>query len=764
MKEDVRATLNDAFDPRMSVRQQLLDIQLHQMPQNFAERWSQNLRFIVAADASNELDENALEGESLGYTLEESESSSSSQASLTSELKIIADENQGQLTLPPEPIFQPKATCSCRQKRRFPREGLSKLRVTTKSPAELPGCNHYVAISYCWKVQTEMKPQYAVQTEKGMRNNKARSDILSRAIKFAAYHGIRLIWIDQECIDQDDREDKEEGIQSMDLVYQQATHALALLDARITSEAQGVAFVKAMTGQDFERHEFVFAVEIFQHISLDRWLSRAWCFQESAAAGESMRVLIPCDADLLEDEGLMKVPGELEVTLEGLKQAAAWLASWAESNFETSIPEDRTSNENLKARADQAFESLMEICPTAYQLAHHNPHFRFGCNAGEALHLLRNRECKHLPDRLAILANICNFSVRLNTNKLQQSEEVLGRQHSFSVCFAVLAIMNGDISLLAGSKEQREAEKVSKQPSGEASKCMDIPAWIPAGHTLLHNLPYREEFHPKVFRLSSPVISSAGLGLLGHLWRMDQKVSLHGVQQRFASKWRDCRTAMTSATDKTVSDELYQSIAWSILRKLHAEGLMAVAESIWHCIRPPTTSSPRVECAEGQQEVCADKKPLPESGDSNEAIHSKRSTFQLHLLDIIKFEDYPHPLCSPLQSTSSGFAWIARRAVEDGFLWFGRKRKSSEPSKATTVEPGPEDYCVVDCEGPIALLTPHNDLLEMHPRPQMASEPICWIVTETGRSSEHGEILHGIDLVRGVWKTNKDAPMQYVLE
>ncbi len=762
MKEDVRATFNDAFDPRISVRQQLLDIRLHQMTQNFAERWSQNLRFIVAGDTTNELDEYALEGESLGHTSEESESSSSSQASLTSELKIIADENQGRLALPPEPIFQSKATCYCRKKRRFPREGLSKLRITTKSPAELPGCNHYVAISYCWKGQKEAKPKYVVQTEKGMRNNIAPSEILSRAIKFAAYHGVRLIWIDQECIVQDDREDKEEGIQSMDLVYQQATHALALLNARITSEAQGVAFVKAMTGQDFERHEFVAAVEIFQHIASDRWLSRAWCFQESAAAGESMRVLIPCDADLLEDEGLMKVPGELEVDLEGLKYAAAWVAGWAKSDFETSIPEDRTSNDNLKARADQAFGSLMEICPTAYQLAPRNPHFRFGCNAGEALHLLRGRECSRLPDRLAILANICNFSVRLNTYNLQQSEKALGRQHSFSVCVAVLAIMNGDISLIAGSKGQREAEKVPKQPSDEASKCMDIPAWIPAGHTHLHNLPYLEEFHPKVFRLSRPVISSAGLGLSGHLWRVDQKIILHGIQQRFASKWRDCRTAMTSATDRTVSDELDQNIAWSILRQLHAEGLMAVAESIWHCIRPLTKFGPRVECAEGQQEVCADNKPLQDSGDSNEAIHSKRDTFRLHLLEIIGFEDYPHPLCSPLRL--SGYAWIAKRAVEDGFLWIGQKGKSSERSKATTAEPGPEHYCVVDCEGPIAVLTPHNDLLEMHPRPRMASEPICWIVTETGRSSEHGENLHGIDLVRGVWNTKKDAPMQYVLE
>jgi hypothetical protein len=68
-----------------------------------------------------------------------------------------------------------------------------------------------------------------------LAQNKAPKKVLDRAIAFAEFHNIHLIWIDQECIDQDDRTVKECGIQSMDLVYEQASHAVALLTTPIKS-------------------------------------------------------------------------------------------------------------------------------------------------------------------------------------------------------------------------------------------------------------------------------------------------------------------------------------------------------------------------------------------------------------------------------------------------------------------------------------------------------------------------------------------------
>src|SRR2546423_5680856 len=57
-------------------------------------------------------------------------------------------------------------------------------------------------------------------------------------MKFAALPGYSLIWIDKECIMQDDPQDKELGIQSMDLVYERAPLCVALLDYTIETQEQ----------------------------------------------------------------------------------------------------------------------------------------------------------------------------------------------------------------------------------------------------------------------------------------------------------------------------------------------------------------------------------------------------------------------------------------------------------------------------------------------------------------------------------------------
>ena len=61
------------------------------------------------------------------------------------------------------------------------------------------------------------------------RPNRAPPEILSRAIAFAVeFQATSLLWIDQECIDQDNRVEKELAIQSMDQVYHRAMVSLGL--------------------------------------------------------------------------------------------------------------------------------------------------------------------------------------------------------------------------------------------------------------------------------------------------------------------------------------------------------------------------------------------------------------------------------------------------------------------------------------------------------------------------------------------------------
>jgi hypothetical protein len=72
------------------------------------------------------------------------------------------------------------------------------------------------------------------------------STVIDRAVKFALHHGYQLVWIDQKCIMQDNMADKTIGVQAMDLVYENASLCLAVLQCEITSQQQISALAKAM--------------------------------------------------------------------------------------------------------------------------------------------------------------------------------------------------------------------------------------------------------------------------------------------------------------------------------------------------------------------------------------------------------------------------------------------------------------------------------------------------------------------------------------
>ena len=110
----------------------------------------------------------------------------------------------------------------------------------------MAGCIHYVALSYCWKQSGALgdagfmfnsSPGYQIRTKDGLiRDARAPANVFSRAIMYAAAQGFRLIWIDQECIDQDDGAKMEESIQAMHLTYRRAQQTVALLNNPIVDQ------------------------------------------------------------------------------------------------------------------------------------------------------------------------------------------------------------------------------------------------------------------------------------------------------------------------------------------------------------------------------------------------------------------------------------------------------------------------------------------------------------------------------------------------
>ncbi|KAK2730220.1 hypothetical protein CKAH01_09742 [Colletotrichum kahawae] len=184
----------------------------------------------------------------------------------------------------------------------------------TRSLVELPPCTHYVAVSYCWPepVFNELGQLCQAQRESKVRDlngivrdARALDDVLDRAVDFANFAGLRMIWIDQECLPppaadgpEEEKEYQQMGIQAMDIVYNQALFTVGLLSGIISDQSQADALRILIDLYDnYDEHEplpkldFLILDELYSFLSLvisDRWYTRAWVVQESISAGERL--------------------------------------------------------------------------------------------------------------------------------------------------------------------------------------------------------------------------------------------------------------------------------------------------------------------------------------------------------------------------------------------------------------------------------------------------------------------------------------------
>ncbi|MDI1487640.1 MAG: hypothetical protein OHK93_006910 [Ramalina farinacea] len=88
--------------------------------------------------------------------------------------------------------------------------------------------------------------------EAGTRLSTVPPDVLSRAITYSKSRDINAIWIDQECINQNDPAEKEAAIQAMNQIYQGSDHPIAILEFCFETQAELDVFVSIADVQSFE--------------------------------------------------------------------------------------------------------------------------------------------------------------------------------------------------------------------------------------------------------------------------------------------------------------------------------------------------------------------------------------------------------------------------------------------------------------------------------------------------------------------------------
>jgi hypothetical protein len=207
-------------------------------------------------------------------------------------------------------------------------------------------------------------------------------------------------------------------------------------------------------------------------ITEDDYFSRAWIAQENTAANATI-LLLRCDSTLIRPESMGSLDGEIQLPLCEFRVACAKLAGAFQNTIEKTVWyyerataqygeddwfDDRRrsfrhgrhfrrppSIEQFKAsiEPDQQwqiyFQSFLSKSRGSRVARRHEG--RYHCSAAEAIEFLSTKHNYEIADRLAIIANLCNYEVRLDAQKLKE----LG--YNLAVSVFCLALLNGDLSL-----------------------------------------------------------------------------------------------------------------------------------------------------------------------------------------------------------------------------------------------------------------------------------------------------------------------------
>ncbi|KAK3670855.1 hypothetical protein LTR78_009299 [Recurvomyces mirabilis] len=490
--------------------------------------------------------------------------------------QVIFENNPGK-SYPKQRLVPPTdVPCKCNAwSRHHTNPAASRLWLTGKKDA--PRCFHYVAVSYCWPQLDETNPvpsgSYTLYSDSGQKQN----DTPDETTRTSAPYG--------SCIDQKNPDDKEAGVQSMYLVYEQAQWSVGFLSTVIRDEeTMDLLDPEYLQCHSCSTHEELsIALRFLQLLDGERWFTRAWCMQESWSAGQRMMLMIRHDDGLSKPATLGDMPGEVLIPFRQLAHIIKFLILLLENHSRT-YP--------VLGLNETWLEHFARKTATVPQYTDENINAAMGstsrirCSAAQALHALAPRENRDIVDRIAILANLCDYQVRLDTRKLDSGGI------SFSTAAYALAVLNGDLSLMdrrpagdqlslrwlaADMKVSQDKAAASEVPSAEERLAYswgppsgaDIanPTWIPEGS------------HPR--RLPTCKVTPEGLEATGYVFGGAALLEFSLVNQEHQAEWDAVKTLTDPVGFQAAHDKVHNKIVWSLVRILIRVHFLPLAQVIW---------------------------------------------------------------------------------------------------------------------------------------------------------------------------------------
>lgn len=673
------------------------------------------------------------------------------------------------------------------------------------SLVRVPRCPHYVAISYRWRKST---PDEEIIISDGgqMRSASAPPSILLRAAAFAQHHGYRLLWCDQEGIDQNNREDKEPAIQAMDIVYERAAVCLAPLDIEIDTQAQLDALATATEPSPFPKWDdwiewvenmpwktILAIAEVAQTISSDTWFSRSWIFQESTAAYATM-LLIKCKKDLDVPEHLGNLSGEIELPMCAFRLVVCKLqktfSDWIRREMWNAqrVAEMQSYHHMRPAPPVTVNYAEIETCEkwiqvlgefvmhTLAQVVHGK---RYLCSALEACQRLAKRRNGTVSDRLAIMSNLCGFSIRLDSSKLAK----LG--YDLAACFLCLSILNGDLSVVRVedgvrygawglSDEERILVGISKGMAVDESM-MDFQVgpplfrWAPRlteglTESRLARKPGHGKHMPFKYHFSFRGPSNL-LHIEGWLWEYWRRVEIPHLAKRFYRRrfdengWAnrfnksELPTSTCNLEDccKMTDPSIVRQCFWDLIQFWLQEGAQELAESLWVSLL----------ISENDREVEGNASQL----DPRSSVELRR---KVHTISMEEFSNQI-TLDNVSEDRAAPQFWIIQKAIHTGRLdiWRLSSRTADEAANQKL------SCAFFNCADNIPVFTPYRTSREtLTPQKALNLQQynLSWPVKTEPLPNDSSQVavsIHPTDVttnpIRGFWNVDNIPPIPYVL-
>lgn len=463
-------------------------------------------------------------------------------------------------------------------------------------------CTHYLAVSYCWPPQKMDDQKNVVETPRtyrvrdldgSVRANRALDDVLDRAVDVANSFGLRMIWIDQECLPQPpqdsippDKEDKELGIQAMDIIYNRAFVTCGLQDVVISSRIQletilGLAWKSTEQGgtpKITNYQELDIVLDFLDKVKDDRWYTRAWVVQEAISAGDNLCLVFRRGPGVF-----AQTKARIPTRRSGLPKHSLetmWRASPSESvciivdEFRHIVQAARrfvqedsfTTGRNGIFRdsrvrpVEKIIAAAETLHPTFWKPKHKN--FKFGMvggtsfgirptvDAAGAITLLKTRGCYHNEDLVAIMANMCGYEHRLNPKVIAEN------CHSLRVALMSLALMNNDFSLLV---PEAYSDTLALDPTDDQGLRLlqrFRPGWV---HPFDLDFQFLEQVSIRGFNLPRTIIRERRSGVVGlpaYLWDVSSEpIDLTPLKKRWLEEWISLQGLKTEIRPQKDEDE-----------------------------------------------------------------------------------------------------------------------------------------------------------------------------------------------------------------